>query len=158
MNQAMTLALRHLLRDQTVAALGTLHESEPSVSMVPFALLPKAAGFVIHVSDLASHTGDMRAHGGVSLLVVAPESAGVPPQARARITVRGSAKEAPRSSPEHENARSAYLARFPETEGLFNLADFSLFCVEPSSVRFVAGFAQAATLNPESFASALREA
>ncbi|OGA13719.1 MAG: hypothetical protein A3G25_05460 [Betaproteobacteria bacterium RIFCSPLOWO2_12_FULL_63_13] len=71
MNPEHARILRELLRTQEVAALGTLHEGRPYVSMVPFAMLPRGKGFVIHVSRLASHTGDMLLSPGVSLLVVA---------------------------------------------------------------------------------------
>lgn len=155
MNVEMTGVLRELLRTQEIASLGTLHEGEPSVSMVPFVLLP-AGGFAIHVSDLASHTRDMRRHPNVSLMIVAPESSGVSPQARARITVQGAAVEIDRASPDRERAKAAYLGRFPQSEGTFGLADFSLFVIQPKSVRFIAGFAQAVTLTPESFRAALQ--
>ncbi len=55
MNPAYAQTLRELLRTQQVAALGTLHQGQPYVSMVPFALLPGGSGFVIHVSQLATH-------------------------------------------------------------------------------------------------------
>ena len=43
-------------------------------------------------------------------------------------------------------ARGAYLARFPDSEPMFGFGDFSLFLVEPSAVRGVAGFGQAWSL------------
>jgi putative heme iron utilization protein len=158
MNSAMTAALRELLRSQSVGSLGTLHDGEPFVSMVPWVLIPEGAGFVIHVSDLASHTRDMHAHPSVSLLIAAPESPGVPPQARARITVQGAARPIDRSSSDHAKAKAAYLARFPQSAATFGLADFSLFRIHPASIRFVAGFAQAVTLTPDAFEAAIREA
>jgi putative heme iron utilization protein len=72
MNPELIGGLRAIFANQSVAALGTLHEGEPFVSMVPFALLPDGLGFVIHVSALAGHTKDMLAHPQVSLLVMAP--------------------------------------------------------------------------------------
>jgi putative heme iron utilization protein len=150
MNHAMAQALRDLLRGQDIASLGTLHDGDPSVSMVPYALLP-GGEFLIHVSDLASHTRDMRAHSSVSLMVVAPPSEGVPPQARARISVQGSARQLDRSAADYAMARATYVHRFPQSEGMFALPDFSLFRVQPRSIRFIAGFAQAVTLTPESF-------
>ncbi len=38
---------------------------------------------------------------------------------------------------------------------MFDLPDFSLFAIRPVSVRVVAGFAQAVTLQPEAFVAAL---
>lgn len=57
-------ALNALLASQQVASLGTLHKGERAVSMVPFALLAQGNGVVIHVSSLATHTGDMLDHAG----------------------------------------------------------------------------------------------
>jgi putative heme iron utilization protein len=154
MDQAMTHALRELVRAQTVGALGTLHQGEPFVSMVPFVALP-GGGFAIHVSGLAAHTRDMRAHARVSLLIIAPESAGSPAQARARVTVQGDAAEVGRSSEEYTRLKAAYLDRFPQSEQTFGLGDFSLFRIQPVSARFIGGFAQAVSLTPESLEAAL---
>lgn len=150
----MTRALRELVRAQTVGALGTLHQGEPFVSMVPFVVL-QGGGFAIHVSGLAAHTRDMRAHARVSLLIIAPESAGVSPQARARVTVQGDATEVDRSSPDYAKLKAAYLGRFPQSESTFGLGDFSLFRIQTTSARFIGGFAQAVSLTAESFGAAL---
>jgi len=53
-----------LLRRRSTAALGTLHDGAPFVSMVPYAVLPDGAAFVVHVSRLAGHTKDMLADAG----------------------------------------------------------------------------------------------
>jgi hypothetical protein len=147
--------LRDLLFTQQVAALGTLHEGEPYVSMVPFALLPGGTSFIIHVSQLAAHTRDMLAHPQVSLLVVAPPTPDVTAQELARITILGEAVQVAAGTPEHAAARAAYLARFPQSAQMFGFADFSLFAIEPRSIRFVGGFAQATTLSPETLAGVL---
>jgi hypothetical protein len=148
--------LRLLLRHQAIAALGTLHRGEPYVSMVPFALEESAPEFLIHVSGLSPHTRDMVEHPRVSLLIVAPDDGGRP-QARARATVQGDAAPLDAGSARYEAARASYLRRFPEAVDTFALADFSLFAVRPTSVRFIGGFAQAVSLTPELFARALRE-
>jgi hypothetical protein len=156
MNPDHARTLRDLLRTQEVAALGTLHAGEPYVSMVPFALLPGGT-FVIHVSQLAAHTKDMLMHAQVSLLVIAPPTPGVTAQELTRITVQGEAAQVARGTPAHAAAKAAYLARFPESEMMFGFGDFSLFAIEPRSIRFVGGFAQATTLSPETLASMLGE-
>jgi len=157
-NAEQIQALRKLLEGQSIASLGTLREGEPYVSMVPFALLPEGSGFVIHVSQLSSHTEDMLESPRVSLLVVAPETPGTPPQAVARITIQGRAEQYTVSAPGYVAAREAYLSRFPQAIDIFELSDFSLFAIRPSSIRFIAGFAQAVTLTPGAFATALHKA
>lgn len=155
MDAAQTELLRELVQTQEIAALGTLHEGGPFVSMVPFALLSPGARFVIHVSGLASHTKDMLADPRISLLVIAPRQPGVPAQATARITVQGRARQCERGTTEEAAARAAYLARFPEAEPMFGFGDFSLFVIEPASIRFVGGFGQARSLSPTAFAEAV---
>jgi putative heme iron utilization protein len=147
-------SLKQLLQAGDVAALATLHKGEPAVSMVPYALLP-GGRFVIHVSALATHTRDMLEHPGVSLLVVAPATGEVA-QARPRVSVQGSARPCLPQEEGYQEAREAYLARFPESEPMFGFGDFSLFVVEPRAVRYVAGFAQAFSLTGDVFRGAMR--
>jgi hypothetical protein len=156
MNAEALSALRRLLRDQTIAALGTLHRGEPYVSMVPYALDAATSSFIIHVSALAPHTRDMAEHPRVSLLLVAPDAGGSP-QARARATIQGEATRLSADSPAYAAAKSIYLGRFPQSSEIFTLADFSLFAIRPLSVRFIAGFAQATSLTADALAEALRD-
>ncbi|CAG4884217.1 conserved protein of unknown function [Georgfuchsia toluolica] len=153
MNPAYAQILRELLRSQEIAALGTLHDGQPFVSMVPFALLPGNANFIIHVSRLAMHTKDMLSSPNASLLVVAPRASGITAQALARITVQGQALLCTDAC--HAEAKAAYLSRFPHSAEMFGFADFSLFIIQPSSIRFVGGFGQATSITPETFADIL---
>ena len=157
MDSNQTKALRDLLQTQQIAALGTLHEGHPFVSMVPFAALRDGSGFVIHVSRLSTHTKDMTSDPNVSLLVMASPTPHVPPQAVPRVTIQGQAMQCAEPSQVHAEASAAYLARFPQSEEMFGFADFSLFVIQPTSVRFVGGFAQAASLSPALLASILSE-
>ena len=155
MDPDLSTRLRTLIRSQEVAALGTLHDGAPFVSMVPYALLPEGAGFVIHVSALASHTKDMVASPAVSLMVMAAPSPEVPSQALARVTIQGEAVRIPSEAPIHEMAKRLYLERFPQSAQTFELGDFALFAIRPRSARYVGGFAQAKTLTAEGLARAL---
>lgn len=157
MDNPTSRVLRTLLADQPVAALGTLHRGEPYVSMVPFALDAEAPDVLIHVSALAPHTKDMAEDPRVSLLVVAAAAAGVPPQARARATIQGDALALPRDADDYVAAKARYLARFPQAVEIFALADFSLVRIRTRSVRFIGGFAQAASFTREAFAKMLCE-
>ncbi len=155
MNKKQVSTLCQILRTQQVAALGTLQEGQPFVSMVPYAVLPGGQGLVIHVSQLAAHTQDMLAHPQVSLMAMALPAAEVSAQATARITIQGHAQQCRDSDFGHEQAKVAYLSRFPDSRELFGFSDFSLFVIAPMSVRVVAGFAQASTLSAAEFAEIL---
>jgi heme iron utilization protein len=148
--------LRAVLESQDCAALATLHDGEPFVSMVPFAVQPDGAGFIIHVSTLATHTRDMLASPRVSLLVMDAPRPDVMAQARPRLTLQGTARQLLASSAERTDAKATYLARFPESEPLFGFTDFSLFVITPTSARWVGGFAQAKTISAARLAEILR--
>lgn len=150
MDAETTQKLAQLVRSRRTAALGTLHEGAPFVSMVPYAIAEDGAGFLIHVSRLAAHTRDMIADARVSLLVAQAEGGDTSPLALPRVSVQGEAQAISRDGAEQAAYGAAYLARFPDAEPMFAFADFSLFLIRPVSARFVAGFGQAHSLSAES--------
>jgi putative heme iron utilization protein len=147
--------LHELLRAQSLAALGTLHRAEPFVSMVPVALLPAQGRFVVHVSRLATHTKDMLDHPAVSLMLMAPDGGDGTPRERARATFQCDAEPCPPDAPLHDEARQAYLARFPDSAELFGFADFSLVLLAPRWLRHVGGFGRAGTVMQPELAAVL---
>jgi putative heme iron utilization protein len=149
--------LHELLFSRGVAALATLHEGRPFASMVPFAVATVGGDLrlVTHVSGLATHTRDMRSAPDVCLMVTAPESADVPPQALPRVSIAGHARFVSADDPTHAALKAAYLEKFPEAVDLFQFADFSLVAIEPTSARLVAGFARAMTLSAETLAASV---
>jgi heme oxygenase (biliverdin-IX-beta and delta-forming) len=169
-----------LLLECEVAALGTLHEGAPAVSMVPYAIVLDPLAFVILVSGLSAHTRDMRADPRVGWMImeqpvgkpveqaveqpgeqfgeqaeVPRDRGGKPPHTYARISMQGRATAIAPDSLTYASARAAYSRRFPDMTNLFELGDFALFAIEPFSVRLVAGFAQAHSLTPETLAKAM---
>ena len=159
LDPSLTTLLRALLIGRGVACLATLHDGRPFASMVPFAAT--TAGdrlrLVVHVSGLATHTRDMRSSSDVCLMMMAPETDEVPPQALPRVSISGQAEFIAKEHPEHAMLKAAYLGKFPEAADLFQLGDFSIVAVEPTSARFVAGFARAMTLSAESLTAAFHE-
>jgi putative heme iron utilization protein len=73
------------------------------------------------------------------------------------VSLQGTARRIPSSSPDLSGCRTAYLARFPEAEPMFGFADFSIFLIRPVSVRFVAGFGEAHSLSAETLAQLLQQ-
>ena len=149
MKTAHTTLLRDLYYRQKIASLGTLHEGHPFVSMVPFAVVPNSASLVIHVSQLAAHTRDMKLSPRVSVMIIASPDSEKPPQALARITLQGNALQYNDAEPEYQEASNCYLERFPESLAMFGFSDFSLFKIQPTQARLIGGFAQARTLSAE---------
>lgn len=157
MNAELTERLARLLRERTTAALGTLREGAPFVSMVPYALAPDGSGFVVHVSRLAAHTKDMLADARVSLLIAEAEGEGKSPLALMRVSVQGQARRMSNGSPGLPKLKAVYLARFADAEPLFGFADFSIFIIRPDTARFVAGFGEAHTVSAESMKRLLQQ-
>jgi hypothetical protein len=150
---AHTAAL--LLRDSRVAALGTLHDGAPAVSMVPYALVPDPFALIVLVSALATHTRDMAASPRVGVLVTAAPAPDRPAHTLARVALEARAVPLAADDPRHAAARRLYAGRFPDMAMLFELGDFSLVLLEPLAVRAVLGFAQAHSLSPAALAQAI---
>jgi heme iron utilization protein len=139
-----------LVSKSRVAALGTLHEGAPFVSMVLTAPDPSHSVWFIHVSRLSGHTQDLLKDRRASLMLAMPDTGEKDPQQLARLTLTGEATELPDGSPEEASAKEIYLGRFPHmAEIVEQLGDFSFWAIRPKSVRFVGGFARAFTLAPD---------
>ncbi|MBP7619219.1 MAG: pyridoxamine 5'-phosphate oxidase family protein [Geothrix sp.] len=138
-----------------IAALGTLHEGAPFVSMVPVVPAPGGSGFLIHVSRLAQHTRDLVADARMSLLFTAPLTEDQDPLALPRVTLQGVAEAIAADSGEYEQAAEAYLARFPQAEMTLGLGDFSFFRLRPATGRLVLGFGRALSLDAAQIQAAL---
>ena len=152
MNRELTVVLQQLILGRMIAAIGTLHEGVPFVSMVTYAIASDGS-FVLHVSRLAAHTQDMLDHPDVSLLITESEASGKMPQALARVTVQGRAKMLERDSQKHIDARDVYLLRFPDAAPLFEFSDFNIVIIKPMSARVIAGFGQAITITGDDFST-----
>jgi len=150
-----TARAAELARRCRVAALGTLRDGAPSVSMVPYAIIEDPLAFIVLVSTLSAHTKEMLADGNVGLLIMEPETDTRPAHTLARFSMQGKAHCIAQDNPRFAAARAAYNARFPDMVGLFELNDFTLFAIVPSEVRVIAGFAQAASITPESLAKSI---
>jgi heme iron utilization protein len=157
MNSELTIVLQQLIHGRMIAALGTLHQGAPFVSMVPYAVA-RDGGFILHVSRLAAHTQDMLDHPDVSLLITESQASEKMPQALARVTVQGRAGMLDRDSQKHIDAQGVYLSRFPDAAPLFEFSDFNIFIIKPASARFIAGFGQAVTITGDDLATVLSEA
>jgi putative heme iron utilization protein len=117
MKRELKIVLQRLVYGRMIAALGTLHQAAPFVSMVPYAVAQNG-NFILHVSGLAAHTQDMLDNPDVSLLITESEALGKMPQALARVTVQGRARKIDHEFEECTKAREVYLTRFPDAAAL----------------------------------------
>jgi putative heme iron utilization protein len=150
--------LARLIRAQRVAALGTLRDGAPLVSMVLFAAAADFSEFYIHTSRLAHHTQDMLRDPRAGLMIAETDDGRRDPQTLARVSVTGEAARLPPEDPDYEAAKAAYLVKHPQTAFTFGFADFDLYRIRPASARYVAGFAKAFNLTPASLRKAAKDA
>ncbi len=141
--------LAQMIRNTRVAALGTLREAAPRVSMVAFVAAEDFSVFYVHVSRLAQHTVDMQKDKQVGLLIAEVDDGRADPQTLARISIRASAEAIQNGEPGYTPIKELYLARFPEAGQFFKLADFNFWRIKPKGARFVAGFAKAYNITVE---------
>jgi putative heme iron utilization protein len=140
MDAESSQALARLLRRQRIAALGTLSDAAPLVSMVLFVAAADLTSFYIHVSRLAQHTQALLQDPRVSLMVAEPDTGEHDPQMLARVSIRGDATEVPPTAVDYEAAKAAYFEKFPRSAVNFGLGDFMLWRITPRGVRYVGGF------------------
>jgi hypothetical protein len=142
MSQAeRAVPVRQLLQNERQGVLSTLsHKLDgwPFGSLTPFALT-EAGEPLIFLSALAEHTQNLLADARVSLFVQDAQAL-ANPQAGVRATLLCLAEAVP--GDESAAARQAYLQRFPQSAGLFQLGDFSLFKLKIKRVRFIGGFGE----------------
>lgn len=141
--------LAHIIRNTRVASLATLRDDAPQVSMVAYVTNDDFSLYHIFVSRLAQHTVDMQKDKRVALLIAEPDDSREDPQTLARVSIRGTAEIVQNGEPGYTPLRDQYLARFPQAEQLFQLADFNFWRIKPKGGRFVAGFAKAYNITPE---------
>jgi len=134
MDAESRLLLANLIRSERIAHLATLRDAAPMVSMTLYMPERDFSAFYVHVSRLAWHTQDMQRDPRVALSISERDDARADPFTLMRVTLRGDAEQI------SGGPREAWLARFPEQEINFRLADFSFWKITPRDARFVAGF------------------
>lgn len=154
MNIQAQHTLVHLIRGQRTAALGTLHEGAPLVSLVLYLPNVDFSAFYLHLSRLAQHTQAILREPQVSLMIAEPDTGQQDPQTLARVSLQGVASILPPTAADYETVRAAYLQRFPTAAMTVSLGDFAFYRIEPQRGRFVAGFGQIFNLTKESLQAA----
>jgi heme iron utilization protein len=141
--------LARIIRNTRIAALGTLRDGAPLVSMVAYVPAEDFSAFYILVSRLAQHAVDMQKDKHVNLMIAETDDGRTDPQTLARISIRGAAEILPAGEPGYTPIKQLYIERFPESEPQFKHDDFELWRIIPKGARYVAGIAKAYNLTPE---------
>lgn len=124
--------------------LGTVDANgEPEASYAPFVHRP-SEGFYVYVSELSRHTGNLKASGRASVLLIADERDAPQAFARTRLTFRCGAEEVSRDSDCWRRVLDNFEQRFGDVMSMIRpLADFHLFVLHPETGVYIRGLAQA---------------
>lgn len=144
MKQEQKLALATLIRQQRWAGLATVdNEGQPLAAMVAYAYAADFSAFYIHISKLSQHTRNLLEQAKISLVITEPDKGEGNPQTLARVSISGEIEVVERNSLAYDSIKQTYLDHLPTAKPLFGFGDFILFQLNPESLRFVGGFAQA---------------
>ncbi len=141
--------MNRLLSDTRAASLSTLtNHGAPFGSMTPFWWDANTGQLLIHLSRLARHTRHIDANPQVAVLITETDGPDKNPLALQRACFTGVMTKIPRDTPEYLSAKAGYLARFPTSERIFQLPDFTFYALAPEAIHLVAGFGKAYTIDP----------
>src|SRR5262249_22807186 len=92
MDESDRRTLIAIVRERSLAALGTIVEGGPLVSMVLYASEPDLSRLYLHVSRIAQHTRGLLTKPRVGLLISEPDRASRNPLTLARVSIQGVAE------------------------------------------------------------------
>lgn len=141
---AAEAACRQLISARETLLLSTVNaEQQPEISYAPY-IRDRAGDFVIYVSELATHTGNLMRRGEAAVMFIQSEAASRNPFARQRVILQCRAGEVSREDSRYPVLLECFEERFGETVRLLrSLPDFHLITLSPRSGRYVAGFGKA---------------
>ncbi len=147
----MRALARRLLTTARFAALAVVlpETGTPFVSRIAVGL--EAGGLVALISQLARHTGALRASPTCSLLVGEPGAKG-DPLSHPRLTLQCTARFVGRDAPDFAALRAEWLAQRPKAKLYVDFADFSFVRFAPYEGFLNGGFGLAAQLAPADLA------
>ena len=133
-----------LLNEFQSIQLGTADQTGvPEASYSP-SIVDEGRNFYVHVSELASHTSNLRDSARASVLIIEDESTAENLFARKRVAYQCSASLIERHSDQWKNVIDQFEEKFGKIVGfLKTMEDFHLFKLTPTSGRLVLGFGQA---------------
>ena len=141
-------AIRELLDGQRVLSLAVIAEGAPYAGLLPFVVLPRYAGVMIHASRMSKHTQGLGSGARVGVLLHEQDGEDKDPLQLKRATFECVVQPLERKSGAWEEGRSWYLERFPDSRITFKLADFTLYRLEFRKGLYVGGFGRAVDIEP----------
>jgi len=144
-------AIRDMIASHRVLGLAVIVDGDPEASLLPYALRPDFGAVYIQASGLARHTRGLQPGARVGIMIHDSETPDGDPLQTPRMTVQATVTVLDRDSEAFAAARAIFVARLPGAEMTLNLGDFNLYELQFGRGRYVAGFAQAFNLGPDTF-------
>lgn len=142
------LALRDQANSALLATLGC--DANPEASYAP--CIWREGDCFVFLSELASHTQNLKLNPSISLLLIEAETAVANAFSRKRISLFGSAGIVARTDDTYKTVINDFYHRFGDVMKLIEpLADFHLFRIIVQRGRFIRGFGQAYALAGDRF-------
>ena len=144
MDSINRVALRNLISEQRVLSLAVLVDRKPVLGLLPYVPLPDFSAALVHASALARHAQGLGSGAPFSILI---HDRVEDPLQVVRVSFEGESATVEKDSAEYEHGRELFLQRFPNSEVLFTLDDFTMYSLPLRHGRFVQGFARAADVD-----------
>jgi putative heme iron utilization protein len=151
MDREVLEAIRDMMTSHRVLGLAVIVDGDPEASLLPYALRPDYGSVYVQASGLARHSRGLQPGARVGVLIHENEAADADPLQTKRMTVQATVTVLERDGDAFAAAREIFVARLPGAELTLSLGDFNLYELQLGRGRYVAGFAQAFNLGPETF-------
>jgi len=151
MDRQVLEAIRDLVASNRVLSLAVVIDGEPEASLLPYAVRPDYGALYVQASALARHSKGLQPGARVGVLIHENDTAEADPLQIRRMTLQATVAVLDRESAAFSAARDLFVARFPGAEMTLSLGDFNLYELTIGRGRYVAGFAQAFNVGPDSF-------
>ena len=151
MDRQVLEAIREMMTVQRVLSLAVLVDGDPEASLLPFAVRPDFGAVYVQASGLARHSRGLQPGARVGVLIHEHDTPEADPLQVKRMTVQATVAVLDRESEAFAAARETFVARFPGAELTLSLGDFNLYELTFGRGRYVAGFAQAFNIGPDTF-------
>jgi len=144
--------IREMLSARRVLCLAAVIDGEPVASLLPFAAAPDFRAVFVQASALAKHSRALQAGARVGLLVHDNDTEDVDALQIPRLSVQATVEVLGRGTEAFDAASKVFVGRLPAATMTLELPDFNLYRLQFSRGRYVAGFAQAYNVGPDTFA------
>jgi putative heme iron utilization protein len=138
-------------RSATLATIAREPAGFPYGSLVAVAADARGRPLFL-LSDLAEHTGNLRARADASALIAEPAGAHDDPLALGRVTILGNCAKV--DGGEIAAAREAFLRWQPQAANYVDFKDFAFYRLEPRALRYVGGFGRMSWVGADEYAAA----